>query len=314
MSLRGFDAFGALDGAAVRAAHGDFVIRYVGIPGNPKCIMRAELESHLRAGVKVGFVFESTAARATEGFQAGVADANATRAHLEFLGVSPPPLVFFAVDADVTFAQVEPYFQGVSSVMRADAYGDYQVVHNLLANDLVTEGWQTPAWSHGVIEPNAIVFQRVETAVVGGVECDVDIAQGWGRWAYPLESTTEDEEMIEIWRKKSDGELARVFANGTMSGLANLAPVVGNPQAVVIDVEDAEWDLQAQKSAQLIAGNTVNVTVDSNALARAFYAMLKLLAAAAPTDPTPPAPAPSPATPAAAGPFSDPIRSATRDA
>lgn len=171
MSLRGFDSAGALDGAAVVQAHGDFVIRYVGIPGNPKCIMRVELASHLRAGVRVGFVFESTAARATEGFQAGVADANAVRAHLEFLGVSPPPLVFFAVDADVTFAQVKPYFQGVSSVLQADAYGDYQVIHALLGNNLVTEVWQTPAWSRGVIEPNAIVFQRVETAVVGGVEC-----------------------------------------------------------------------------------------------------------------------------------------------
>lgn len=288
MSLRGFDAFGALDGAAVVQAHGDFVIRYVGVPGNPKCIMRAELASHLRAGVRVGFVFESTAARATEGFQAGVADANAVRAHLEFLGVSPAPLVFFAVDADVTFAQVKPYFQGVSSVMTADAYGDYQVIHGLLANDLVTEGWQTPAWSRGVIEPNAIVFQKVETAVVGGVECDVNIAQGWGRWAYPQDQE-EDMERILIWRKKSSGEMAQVFGNGTMSGLspANLQPVINAQQAIIVDIEDDEWAAQVQKSASIVAGNSAAITVDvdASALARTFYALLKLLAASGDTSP-----------------------------
>lgn len=285
MSLRGFDAFGALDGAAVKAAHGDFVIRYVGIPGNPKCIMRAELASHLAAGVRVGFVFESTAARATEGFTAGWADANAVRAHLEFLGVSPVPLVFFAVDADVTFDQVKPYFQGVSSVMRADAYGDYQVIHGLLDNDLVTEVWQTPAWSRGVIEPNAIVFQKVETAVVGGVETDVNIAQGWGLWAYPQGPQEQGEEMerILIWRKKSTQEMAQLFDNGVMSGLtpANLQPVINANQAIIVDVEDNEWVLQTEKSAAIMAGNTANVTVnvDAAALARTFYALLKLLAA-----------------------------------
>lgn len=300
MSLRGFDASGALDGAAVKAAHGDFVIRYVGIPGNPKCIMRGELASHLRAGVRVGFVFESTAARATEGFQAGVNDANAVRAHLEFLGVSPVPLVFFAVDADVTFAQVKPYFQGVSSVMRADAYGDYQVVHGLLDNDLVTEAWQTPAWSRGVIEPNAIVFQRVETAVVGGVECDVNIAQGWGLWAYPHEQGAEMERIL-IWRKRTSGEIAQVFENGVMSGLSpgNLQPVIAANLAILFDVEDDEWALQAQKSASLVAGNSANVTVnvDAAALARTFYALLKLLAAGGDT---PPAAAPA-AEPAPGG-------------
>jgi hypothetical protein len=282
VSLRGFDAFGALDGAAVVQAHGDFVIRYVGVPGNPKCIMRAELASHLRAGVRVGFVFESTATRATEGFQAGVADANAVRAHLEFLGVSPVPLVFFAVDVDVTFPQVKPYFQGVSSVMRADAYGDYQVIHALLDNNLVTEVWQTPAWSRGVIEPNAIVFQRVETAVVGGVECDVNIAQGWGRWAYPPEQGA-DVERILLWRKKSTQEMAQVFDNGVMSGLssANLQPVINANQAIIVDIEDAEWDLQVQKSAALVAGNTASVSVsfDADAVARGLWAMLRMLAA-----------------------------------
>lgn len=217
MSLLGLDAFGHPPADAVVAGGFSFVICYVGIPGNPKCVSRAQFAAYVRAGLRVGFVFESTAARATEGFQAGRDDALAVERYLsQTLGISDAPSVFYAVDADVTFAQVEPYFQGVDTVHRGGGYGDFQIVTALLNNNLVTEVWETPAWSRGVIEPRAIVFQRVVTMDVGGVPCDVDVAAGFGQWAYPREDIMTDDDVQKIVNTLLDFQIPRegVDANG----------------------------------------------------------------------------------------------------
>jgi hypothetical protein len=199
VTLLGLDAFGHPPAQAVVDGGFSFVICYVGIPGNPKCVSAAQFEDYVAHGLRVGFVFESTAGRATEGFQAGQQDALAALAYIRgTLRVSVEVFPFYAVDADVTFSQVEPYFEGVKAVHEAGAYGDYQIVHALLNNNLVTEVWQTPAWSHGAIEPNAIVFQRIQTVDVGGVQCDVDEAAGYGLWAYPREQAVNQDDVNQI--------------------------------------------------------------------------------------------------------------------
>jgi hypothetical protein len=178
---------GTLTGAAVRQAGGSFALRYVGILANPKCIEQPELRDLVSAGVQVGFVFESWEARATEGFDAGVMDARGVAAYMKWLGLSDPPSVFYAVDADVAFEQVKPYFEGVNSVRKGGVYGSDTVVAGCLDNNLVTDAWQTVAWSRGVIEPRARVYQTGEQVVLSnGTKADVNKASGYGSWAYPM--------------------------------------------------------------------------------------------------------------------------------
>lgn len=187
MSLRGFDAMSVLQGPRVTEAEGVFALRYVGLSGNPKCIRTPELESLVQAGVKVGFVYEWYEARAAEGFGSGRADAlNVAEYMRDVLQLSDYPPVFYAVDADLTFAQVKPYFDGVNSVRKGGVYGSAQVVAGALDNNLATHAWQTAAWSHGVIESRAIVYQTGEQATLSnGVVVDINRAGSLEGWTYP---------------------------------------------------------------------------------------------------------------------------------
>lgn len=103
------------------------------------------------AGIKTVDVWESTAARATEGFAAGVADARAAKTQAEAIGNTSRP-VLFAVDCDCAGSQIVGYFQGARSVLgsRVDAYGGFSQVAFLASQHLVgAENWQTYAWSDG---------------------------------------------------------------------------------------------------------------------------------------------------------------------
>jgi hypothetical protein len=62
------------------------------------------------AGLEVAYVFETTATRATEGMQAGMDDARYADSRTDYQGV-----VFFSVDSDVPWSQIQPYFNGVKS-------------------------------------------------------------------------------------------------------------------------------------------------------------------------------------------------------
>lgn len=48
--------------------------------------------------------------------------------------------------------------------------------------------WQTEAWSHGQFNPTACLFQRAASAIVGGVQVDIDdvLKPSWGQRVQPV--------------------------------------------------------------------------------------------------------------------------------
>lgn len=144
----------------------------------------------------------------TRGYDGGVADAStALRLHGAAGGPDSAP-IFFSVDEDIDAATWKSlavqWFRGINAVLGANRTGIYGGARQLawaIADDVIghssTPGfrwaWQTKAWSGGVREPSAVLFQReVVTAtdpgaMIGDVHVDVDdvLAPDFGQWDLP---------------------------------------------------------------------------------------------------------------------------------
>lgn len=141
----------------------------------------------------------------TRGFDGGVADAQtALRIHGAAGGPSSAP-IFFSVDEDISSdtwkSTAIQWFRGINSVIGVERTGIYGGARQLgwaigdgVVGHSTTPGyrwaWQTKAWSGGVREPAAVLFQReVVTAsdpgaLIDGVHVDVDdvLAPDFGQW------------------------------------------------------------------------------------------------------------------------------------
>jgi hypothetical protein len=179
---------GRPSGAAVRAAGHAGVVRYAGTAGRTKNITKAEYQDMDRNGVGVALVYENKAGDALLGRAAGSASASAIAMDARNIGFPATRPFYLAVDQDITtqMPTVVEYFRGANNVLgvaRTGAYGEADVLDALFAAGVITYGWQTAAWSKGRKAKKAHLFQRIGTAIVGGIGCDVNdiLATDWGQ-------------------------------------------------------------------------------------------------------------------------------------
>jgi hypothetical protein len=200
----------------IRAAGHSGIINYVSLsrPGSSfgaKPITRPYAESLTAAGLVIVSNYQygkpggSAPSDFTRGFAGGVSDARtAWQLHTAAGGGQSAP-IFFTVDDDInrdTWNNVAlQWFRGINSVLgvqRTGVYGGINVCQWAAADNVIgnsrTPGkrwaWQTRSWSHGQVDPAAVLYQRiVSTAstpgpVVGGLEVDVSdaLAQDCGQW------------------------------------------------------------------------------------------------------------------------------------
>jgi hypothetical protein len=179
-------AWGHISAAALSAVHADFAARYLSRDEGKNLQLKEARD--LTSGKKfIIVVWETTASRAAQGFNAGVADARAAKAQAASRGKPDWRPIFFAVDFPGSAAQVAPYFRGVNSVLGKSltgAYGSYAVIKGLFDMGLIAFGWQTYAWSGGLWDPRAHVQQYSNDHHVAGVSCDFDRANAadFGQW------------------------------------------------------------------------------------------------------------------------------------
>lgn len=185
-----FPAFGldwsysTLTARQVRQAGADFACRYLS-PDPAKNLTLRESQALGRAGIRRVVVWESTGSRAEDGTAAGVADAYAARDLARALKIPETAAIYFAIDFPATGPDVQPYFEGVKSILgsRTGAYGSYQALHYLTACGLIHYRWQTYAWSGGQWLPDADILQYDNGRTVFGASVDFDHAMhdqcGW---------------------------------------------------------------------------------------------------------------------------------------
>ena len=196
MSARGIDyAWARPDPAQVRARGYDFVCRYLSHDAS-KDISGPEAQALINAGLAVVLVWETTAARAADGHDAGVTDAQEASRAAYSVGQPEDRPIYFAVDFDAAPSAIAGYFAGVVSVLgraRTGVYGGYKVVKALLDGAVVGYAWQTLAWSGGQVDSRVNLYQTGETDF--GQQADVDEAYqpDYGQWPYHEEDELSGE-------------------------------------------------------------------------------------------------------------------------
>lgn len=142
-----------------------------------------EAASFLAAGLCVGMVWETVADRATQGYPAGFADAQAANACADAIGAPSTAAIYFAVDENVGYDAVRPYFEGAMAAKGrpCGSYGSQSVVEGFLA-DGGRYGWQVATW--GDRSPQAHIFQEPNMAsAISGTDVDSIQVADWGAWS-----------------------------------------------------------------------------------------------------------------------------------
>lgn len=181
-------------GAANIARAGfDGAVRYIGFPERRKCTTHSELDSYSRNGLGMALVFQDGTGDFLGGYSAGQQNARRARAHADDIGFPRNRPIYMAIDRDVVsehdFGLMLAYLDGAGSVLgsaNTGVYGEYDVVRRALQGGHAAYGWQTAAWSGGKLFAGAHLYQRIGTALVGGIACDInDVrAADWGQHDY----------------------------------------------------------------------------------------------------------------------------------
>lgn len=149
----------------------------------------ADLHAH---GMQAGVVWETTADRARQGFEAGRADAQEANRQASVLGWPGDRPLYYAVDFDAVTPMVQPYFDGVKAAGGRPwgVYGCYSVAEGIGSQTPFV--WQCAAWSGNGsgsggsrqgrrLSRNTKLYQLV--GYVLGNSCDAnDVLGDWGGW------------------------------------------------------------------------------------------------------------------------------------
>lgn len=214
---------------AVAAAGYVGAIRYLCFPGDGIKQLRADEVAALHAqGLAVGVVWETTADRAAQGYQAGLSDAQEANRQADALGFPADRPIYYAVDFDTSADVVRPYFDGARAAggRPVGVYGSHRVVEGLDLDWV----WQCAAWSYGKRSPKARLFQKV--GYVLGDTCDENdvLADDWGGWHPDHPTTPIEEDDMPLTDTEKD-EIAARTAQKVMEILTGRAQVQRMPWA-----------------------------------------------------------------------------------
>jgi hypothetical protein len=156
-------SFANVDFAAARSVGYEAAIGYLS-PDAAKNWTPGRVKLAHAAGLGIAAAWESTANRAAQGERAGFSDAMQANEQAKALGYPGP--IFFAVDGDIPWSAVAPYFAQVVNALgrRAGIYGSLGVVSAAAAHGVAWR-WQTEAWSGGAVSAAAHLYQRVTPTV-----------------------------------------------------------------------------------------------------------------------------------------------------
>lgn len=139
------------------------VMRYLGNDG--RCLYPNERDQLLGAGLGIGLIWETTARRPVDGYNAGIEDARSANAEADELGAPGDTRLYYAVDFQPTSGEltgpISDYFRGVKDAGGREprAYGCASVMEHLCgALHLFPDSWQCAAWSYPGTAPGTPIY------------------------------------------------------------------------------------------------------------------------------------------------------------
>jgi hypothetical protein len=151
---------------------------YEGVVGyishdSAKDLSGPKAKEYVQAGLKVAFVFETTATEAEHGASRGAADCQFAETAAETRGYPANLPIFYAVDEDLDPTKAVDYFRGIHSTKSRPSgpYGSKRICDFLAADNEADIEWQTAAWSGGELSQRASLYQRIskERPKIAGV-------------------------------------------------------------------------------------------------------------------------------------------------
>jgi hypothetical protein len=166
-----------------------FVARYLSHTPS-KDISKAEADALIANGIDVVLNWEASGTAVLDGYNQGVADAQAAKAEALAVGQPADRPIYFSIDFDASAAEqgtINGYYDGVASVIgraRTGAYGGYSQIKRLFDAGKISWGWQAYAWSYGQWDPRA-QFRQIENGIDGGqLDKDEAVANDFGQWGH----------------------------------------------------------------------------------------------------------------------------------
>lgn len=248
MSLKGIDiAWDRPTVADIKATGAGWVARY--FSNDPtKDLTPGEVSQYKAAGLAIVTVRETSTGRALQGAHAGVQDAQQAIQERAACGLPQDAPIHFAVDMDTSWANVQSYFDGVTSVLGKDLTGIYGGIK--VANGAHSYGlkyiWQADAWSYGQWSSWATIRQTGGTTLGGGADFDYAEVPDFGQYPRP-------EEVVTPQDKK---DIADLVMNYPITS-AFRKDAAGNPLIVktyqYLEYLDNHFDITMAKFAELEA-------------------------------------------------------------
>lgn len=243
------------------AANYDFVMRYLSWKPNRKVIDKAEYDSYIARGLRVGLNWEWIETDMRRGHAGGTIDAKEALRQAIDLGAWPC-VIWFSCDYDAPefdFPLINAYMNACAEVLgrgNEGIYGGYWTVKQAMQAGAVSHGWQTFAWSHAVDGtrngytlwyPGAQLRQVAtrDGAAVGYTPTGTDVDLNEGELPYTVHEEDEMKGLIVI---SSTGEQYGIMPTGHKFGIDSqdaLNKLRGSLQFVEIgEVSDnqlAQW-------------------------------------------------------------------------
>jgi hypothetical protein len=167
----------------IKAAGAVGVVRYLSHDRH-KAIDAGELHALLTVGLQVALVWEDGARAAAAGYPQGVSDGRDANAQADALNWPDDRPIYFAIDYDVAGDTATPvnYLRGCAAGSKRPVrgYGSLEVVEAARGAQFGA-GWQTLAWSHGMVSPHAVLIQTTRPAPVADTDVNV-IGDGFTDW------------------------------------------------------------------------------------------------------------------------------------
>jgi hypothetical protein len=182
-------AWGRINPADLLAKGYTVALRYFAPPGDHKALSPAEAHADSLAGLWIVTVWEHGAQDAAAGAAAGTAAGRQARAQADACGQPLTAPIYVAVDFDAppaVWGAIAAFLDafGAATGRPVGVYSDAALARQMLADGHAHYIWETVAWSHGVVLPNAVIYQRAAQVNVDGVTGDVDDILGadFGGW------------------------------------------------------------------------------------------------------------------------------------
>lgn len=289
MTTEGCDQLAWSGAAALVAAGKHFVGRYVA----RGTTTRAQIDEAHAAGMDVFLIAEFGATRMLSGRAAGAVDAQLVLKDLQALGAPSGVTVYFAADNSIfntNLTAVDNYLLGAATVLPKEAvsvYGSAVVTTHCRGTKTAAHTWQTAAWSGGVVDAGADLYQYRNGVPINGHDVDFDRAyvEDFGQWRADMglqirlaaTATTSTPWSAFGTAKNVSGTGAKRVSDGTMIPLVK-GQDLGCVQKGTLVVADQTWP----------AGQAIYVTNINGQEAAVFAPDVAFTSIAPPAPPAPP--------------------------